>query len=65
MLAKFPPNSVKMKQPFGMQPWDSSIDISKKLFKVHIKNYGVDSCLFSSMNRCLQYAPSSPQSEMF
>ncbi|CAK9309644.1 unnamed protein product [Citrullus colocynthis] len=34
MLAKFPPNSVKMKQPFGMQPWDSSIDISKKLFKV-------------------------------
>uniref|UniRef100_A0A0A0K3U2 DDT domain-containing protein n=1 Tax=Cucumis sativus TaxID=3659 RepID=A0A0A0K3U2_CUCSA len=34
MLAKFPPNSVKMKQPFGMQPWDSSRDICKKLFKV-------------------------------
>ncbi|KAL0560568.1 hypothetical protein IC582_000977 [Cucumis melo] len=34
MLGKFPPNSVKMKQPFGMQPWDSSRDIGKKLFKV-------------------------------
>ncbi|XP_021819888.1 homeobox-DDT domain protein RLT3 isoform X1 [Prunus avium] len=33
-LAKFPPNSVKMKQPFCMQPWDSSPEIVKKLFKV-------------------------------
>ncbi|XP_022976954.1 homeobox-DDT domain protein RLT3 [Cucurbita maxima] len=33
MLAKFPPNSVKMKQPFGIQSWDSSLDIGKKLFK--------------------------------
>ncbi|XP_062096567.1 homeobox-DDT domain protein RLT3-like [Humulus lupulus] len=34
MLVKFPPNSVKMKQPFSMQPWDSSPEIVKKLFKV-------------------------------
>ncbi|CAL2224942.1 unnamed protein product [Prunus armeniaca] len=32
-LAKFPPNSVKMKHPFCMQPWDSSPEIVKKLFK--------------------------------
>ena len=35
MLAKFPPNSVKMKHPFCTQPWDSSPEIVKKLFKVH------------------------------
>jgi hypothetical protein len=34
LLAKFPPNSVKMKQPLCMQPWDSSPEIVKKLFKV-------------------------------
>lgn len=34
LLAKFPPNSVKMKQPFGTQPWDSSPETVKKLFKV-------------------------------
>ncbi|PQQ18631.1 hypothetical protein Pyn_18281 [Prunus yedoensis var. nudiflora] len=34
LLAKFPPNSVKMKQPFCMQPWDSYPEIVKKLFKV-------------------------------
>ncbi|XP_062096368.1 uncharacterized protein LOC133802123 [Humulus lupulus] len=34
LLVKFPPNSVKMKQPFRMQPWDSSPEIVKKLFKV-------------------------------
>ncbi|XP_062091461.1 homeobox-DDT domain protein RLT3 [Humulus lupulus] len=34
LLVKFPPNSVKMKQPFSMQPWDSSPEIVKKLFKV-------------------------------
>ncbi|XWS75947.1 hypothetical protein CRYUN_Cryun01aG0135400 [Craigia yunnanensis] len=34
LLAKFPPNSVKMKQPFSMQPWDSSPETVKKLFKV-------------------------------
>ncbi|KAL6134806.1 hypothetical protein ACLB2K_067034 [Fragaria x ananassa] len=33
-LVKFPPSSVKMKQPFHMQPWDSSPVIAKKLFKV-------------------------------
>ncbi|XP_048139087.1 homeobox-DDT domain protein RLT3 isoform X2 [Rhodamnia argentea] len=31
-LAKFPPMSVKMKQPFCMQPWDS-LETVKKLFK--------------------------------
>ncbi|KAJ0550612.1 hypothetical protein HanHA300_Chr07g0247401 [Helianthus annuus] len=35
LLAKFPPNSVRMKQPFHMQPWDSSPQLVKKLFKVH------------------------------
>lgn len=34
LLAKFPPSSVKMKQPFAMQPWDSSLESVKKLFKV-------------------------------
>lgn len=34
VLAKFPPMSVKMKQPFCMQPWDSLVMV-KKLFKVH------------------------------
>ncbi|KAI3809306.1 hypothetical protein L1987_25277 [Smallanthus sonchifolius] len=33
LLAKFPPNSVRMKQPFHMQPWDSS-QLVKKLFKI-------------------------------
>ncbi|KAG1359055.1 Homeobox-DDT domain protein RLT3 [Cocos nucifera] len=30
----FPPQSVKMKQPFCMRPWDSSPELVKKLFKV-------------------------------
>ncbi|KAA8534625.1 hypothetical protein F0562_032116 [Nyssa sinensis] len=34
LLAKFPPNSVTMKQPLFMQPWDSSPELVKKLFKV-------------------------------
>lgn len=34
LLPKFPPGSVKMKQPFGMQPWVSSSETVKKLFKV-------------------------------
>ncbi|XP_048232620.1 homeobox-DDT domain protein RLT3 isoform X2 [Ricinus communis] len=34
LLPKFPPNCVKMKQPFAKQPWDSSADTVKKLFKV-------------------------------
>lgn len=55
MLAKFPPNSVKMKQPFGIQSWDSSLDIGKKLFKVRIKDYGVDplSFWYGKISRCL------------
>lgn len=35
LLAKFPPNAVKMKSPFCMQPWDSSPELVKKMFKVH------------------------------
>ncbi|KAI7729017.1 hypothetical protein M8C21_024562 [Ambrosia artemisiifolia] len=34
LLAKFPPNSVRMKQPCLMQPWDSSPQLVKKLFKI-------------------------------
>ncbi|KAL6870596.1 hypothetical protein ACP4OV_014444 [Aristida adscensionis] len=34
LLAKFPPQSVKMKQPFSMKPWDSSPEMVKKLFQV-------------------------------
>ncbi|KAG5533005.1 hypothetical protein RHGRI_027294 [Rhododendron griersonianum] len=34
LLAKFPPNSVVMKLPFYMQPWGSSPELVKKLFKV-------------------------------
>ncbi|XP_022771611.1 homeobox-DDT domain protein RLT3-like isoform X4 [Durio zibethinus] len=51
LLAKFPPNSVKMKQPFSMQPWDSSPETVKKLFKVFhfLYTYSVtlDICLFT------------------
>ncbi|CAL2224943.1 unnamed protein product [Prunus armeniaca] len=41
-LAKFPPNSVKMKHPFYTQPWDSSPEIVKKLFKVDISSLTID-----------------------
>ncbi|KAD7479854.1 hypothetical protein R6Q59_008692 [Mikania micrantha] len=34
LLAKFPPNPVRMKQPLHMQPWDSSAQLVKKLFKI-------------------------------
>ncbi|XP_042497551.1 homeobox-DDT domain protein RLT3 [Macadamia integrifolia] len=34
LLAKFPPHSVKMNQPFCTHPWDSSPQLVKKLFKV-------------------------------
>ncbi|XP_027339873.1 homeobox-DDT domain protein RLT3 isoform X2 [Abrus precatorius] len=34
VLAKFPPDNVKMKKPIHLQPWDSSPEIVKKLFKV-------------------------------
>lgn len=45
LLAKFPPNSVKMKQPFGTQPWDSSPETVKKLFKVNREDY----CLINNV----------------
>ncbi|KAJ6723905.1 HOMEOBOX-DDT DOMAIN PROTEIN RLT2 [Salix koriyanagi] len=51
LLAKFPPNSVKMKQPFAMQPWDSSLEAVKKLFKVfhflYTYSVTVDICPFT------------------
>ncbi|CAA6670530.1 unnamed protein product [Spirodela intermedia] len=34
MLARFPPPSVRMKQPICGKPWDSSPEIVKKFFKV-------------------------------
>ncbi|MFS8012183.1 putative transcription factor & chromatin remodeling DDT family [Helianthus anomalus] len=34
LLEKFPPNSVRMKQPLHMQSWDSSPQLVKKLFKI-------------------------------
>ncbi|MCL7030168.1 hypothetical protein MKW94_018097 [Papaver nudicaule] len=33
LLPRFPPISVKMKRPFQMQPWVSSTELVKKLFK--------------------------------
>ncbi|EXB42573.1 hypothetical protein L484_011346 [Morus notabilis] len=51
VLAKFPPNSVKMKQPFSTQPWESSVEIVKKLFKVfhflYTYSLDVDICPFT------------------
>ncbi|KAJ0960513.1 hypothetical protein J5N97_001603 [Dioscorea zingiberensis] len=34
LLARFPPQTVKMKLPLCMKPWDSSQELVKKLFKV-------------------------------
>ncbi|CAL9224946.1 unnamed protein product [Arabidopsis halleri] len=34
LLPKFPPNSVQMRVPFGLHPWNSSPESVKKLFKV-------------------------------
>ncbi|KAF5183056.1 Homeobox-ddt domain protein rlt3 [Thalictrum thalictroides] len=34
LLARFPPQSVMMKQPLCVQPWGSSPELVKKLFKV-------------------------------
>ncbi|XP_028770247.1 homeobox-DDT domain protein RLT3 isoform X2 [Neltuma alba] len=34
VLCKFPPHTVKMKKPICLQPWDSSPETVKKLFKV-------------------------------
>ncbi|KAL5198622.1 hypothetical protein ABZP36_002134 [Zizania latifolia] len=34
LLARFPPPSVKMKQPFSTRPWESSPEMVKKLFQV-------------------------------
>ncbi|WOL01008.1 homeobox-DDT domain protein RLT3 [Canna indica] len=34
LLARFPPDIVRMKQLFSTRPWDSSSELVKKLFKV-------------------------------
>uniref|UniRef100_A0A803N4N3 acylphosphatase n=1 Tax=Chenopodium quinoa TaxID=63459 RepID=A0A803N4N3_CHEQI len=34
LLPKFPPESVRMRKSFHMQPWNSSLELEKKLFKV-------------------------------
>ncbi|KAF5726515.1 hypothetical protein HS088_TW22G00193 [Tripterygium wilfordii] len=51
VLPKFPPTSVKMKPPFMMQPWDSSPETVKKLFKVfhflYTYSVTVDICPFT------------------
>ncbi|XP_043804783.1 homeobox-DDT domain protein RLT3 isoform X2 [Manihot esculenta] len=51
LLPKFPPNSVKMKQPFAKQPWDSSPETVKKLFKVfhflYTYSVAIDICPFT------------------
>ncbi|KAE9614034.1 putative transcription factor & chromatin remodeling DDT family [Lupinus albus] len=51
VLVKFPPDTVKMKKPICLQPWDSSPEIVKKLFKVFhfLYTYAivVDTCLFT------------------
>ncbi|GJT01977.1 DDT domain-containing protein [Tanacetum coccineum] len=46
LLAEFPPSSVRMKQPLHMQPWDSSPQLCKKLFKIFhfISTYVVIIC---------------------
>ncbi|KAL5196616.1 hypothetical protein ABZP36_000128 [Zizania latifolia] len=37
LLARFPPPSVKMKQPFSTRPWESSPEMVKKLFQVVVQ----------------------------
>lgn len=39
LLPKFPPNSVQMRMPFGLHPWNSSPESVKKLFKVNCQNW--------------------------
>ncbi|RAL37048.1 hypothetical protein DM860_003970 [Cuscuta australis] len=34
MLAKFPPDTVRMKLPLCIQPWNSSPELARKLFKI-------------------------------
>ncbi|KAK7358463.1 hypothetical protein VNO77_00391 [Canavalia gladiata] len=51
VLVKFPPDNVKMKKPIHLQPWDTSPELVKKLFKVFhfIYTYAtvVDICPFT------------------
>lgn len=51
LLDKFPPNSVEMKQPLCVQPWESSPEIVSKLFKVRRQSDNGTSCyLFLSFH---------------
>ncbi|KAJ8434366.1 hypothetical protein Cgig2_031612 [Carnegiea gigantea] len=45
LLPKFPPGSVRMKNPLSMHPWNSSLELVKKLFK--------DSVLIGKLHVCL------------
>ncbi|KAJ8748191.1 hypothetical protein K2173_000599 [Erythroxylum novogranatense] len=51
LLPKFPPDVVKMKPPFTMQPWYSSLESVKKLFKAFHFLYtycvNIDICPFT------------------
>ncbi|KAJ1408166.1 WHIM2 domain [Sesbania bispinosa] len=51
VLVKFPPETVKMRKPIRLQPWDSCPELVKKLFKVFhfIYTYAivVDICPFT------------------
>ncbi|XP_020249800.1 homeobox-DDT domain protein RLT3-like isoform X2 [Asparagus officinalis] len=40
LLAEFPPQIVKMRQPLSRRPWDSSPELVKKLFKIFRFLYG-------------------------
>lgn len=56
MLVKFPPDTVKMKKPIHLQPWDSSPELVKKLFKVLFMNQlglGRSDFLNECMHACL------------
>lgn len=51
LLPRFPPQIVKMKQPFCTRPWESSPELVKKLFKVFRFLYdhatAIKLCLFT------------------
>ncbi|KAK1379239.1 hypothetical protein POM88_025983 [Heracleum sosnowskyi] len=59
LLAKFPPNSVVTRQPLYMQPWDSSPELVKKLFKISVYILSFD-CLNLCCNFLCTYAARIP-----
>uniref|UniRef100_A0A0E0LNF8 Homeobox domain-containing protein n=1 Tax=Oryza punctata TaxID=4537 RepID=A0A0E0LNF8_ORYPU len=42
LLSRFPPSSVKMKQPFSTRPWESSPEMVKKLFQVREQEFDMN-----------------------